>query len=104
MRWRILSQLKIRCKGNSSRITAIFFSAKDSVHSFFVKSGKIIKILSFQVMFNVHEDFNNSREKKINFRVQLQSRELNLALRKTTVRISKFWGEYSKECQIFFYS
>ena len=47
-------------------------------------------------MFKVHEDFNNSREKKINFRVELQSRELNLALRKTTVRISKFWGEILK--------
>ena len=31
-------------------------------------------------------------EKKINFRVELQSRELNLALRKATVTISKFWG------------
>ena len=47
-------------------------------------------------MCNVHEDFNNSRKKKINFRVELQSRELNLALRKTTIRISKFWGEILK--------
>ena len=47
-------------------------------------------------MLNVHEDFNNSRKKKINFRVELQSRELNLALRKTTVRISKFLGEILK--------
>ena len=44
------------------------------------------------MMLNVHEDFNNSRKRKINFRVELQSRELNLALRKTTVRISKFFG------------
>ena len=29
-------------------------------------------------------------------RVELQSPELNLALRKTTVRISKFWGEILK--------
>ena len=41
-------------------------------------------------MSNVHENFNNSRKKKINFRVELQSRELNLVLRKTAVRISKF--------------
>ena len=27
-------------------------------------------------MFNIHEDFNNSRIKKINSRVELQSREL----------------------------
>ena len=47
-------------------------------------------------MFNVHEDFNNSRKKKINFRVELQSHELNLALRKTIVRISKFLGEILK--------
>ena len=47
-------------------------------------------------MFNVHEDFNNSRKKKINFRVELQGLELNLALRKTTVRISKFLGEILK--------
>ena len=47
-------------------------------------------------MFNVYEDFNNSRKKKINFRVELQSHELNLALRKTTVQISKFWGEILK--------
>ena len=42
-------------------------------------------------MFNVRKDINNSRKKKINFRVELQSRELNLALRKTTVQISKFF-------------
>ena len=47
-------------------------------------------------MFNVHEDLNNSRIKEINSRVELQSRELNLALRKTTVRISKFLGEILK--------
>ena len=47
-------------------------------------------------MFNVHEDFNNSRIKKINSRVELQSRELNLALKKITVRISKFVGEILK--------
>ena len=47
-------------------------------------------------MFNIHEDFNNSRKKKMNFRVELQSHELNLALRKTTVQISKFFGEILK--------
>ena len=47
-------------------------------------------------MFNVHEGFNNSRKKKIYFRVELQNHELNLALRKTTVRISKILGEILK--------
>ena len=47
-------------------------------------------------MFNVHEDLNNSRKKKIDFRVELRSRELNLVLRKTTVRISKFSREILK--------
>ena len=47
-------------------------------------------------MFNAHEDNNNSRKKKKNSRVELQSRELILALRKTTVRISKFLEEILK--------
>ena len=33
-------------------------------------------------------------------RVELKSRELNLALRKTTIRISKFWGEIIKGMSI----
>ena len=105
MRWRILSQPKIHCKGNSSHITGIFLLSESfsSRFVFFAKSCKISKILSFYVMFNGHEDFNNSRKNKMNFRVELQSRELNLALRKTTIWISKFWGEYSKECLILFH-
>ena len=39
----------------------------------------------------------------MNFRVELQSRELNLALKKTTIWISKFWGELSKESLILFH-
>ena len=39
---------------------------------------------------------NNSRIKKKYYRVESQSRELNLALRKTIVRISKFLVEILK--------
>ena len=47
-------------------------------------------------MFNAHEDFNNSRKKKINFRVELHGRKLNLALTKTTIGFQSFWGEILK--------
>ena len=48
-------------------------------------------------MFNVHEDFTNSRKWKINFLFfELQSRTFCTEERKTTDQISKFFGEIFK--------
>ena len=98
MRWRILSQLKIHCKGNPPVSRQVFSQRTIQFAAlFFAKSRKISKILSFQVMFNVHEDFTNSRKWKINFLFfELESREPNFAPRKTTVQISKFFWEILK--------
>ena len=121
MTWRILSQPKIHCKGNSSWITAIFFLSKrfGSQLCFLAKSCKISKILFFQVMFNVHEDFNNSTNNflessytAVNWILHWGKRWLSdryrlrvYQLSKSTVRISKYFSRnQERDIKIHFLS
>ena len=47
----------------------------------------------FWVMFYIDEDFNNWKKwkKKYHFEVKLQSRELNLVLRKTAMIVTEYY-------------